>query len=196
MEKKRLIVGITGASGAILGIELLKTLRKMEQVETHLVISRSAKYTIASETSLSVDQVYALADVRYDESNIGAAIASGSFHTAGMIVIPCSMKTLAGIACGYSDNLVLRAADVVLKEGRKLVLAVREMPFSRIHLRNMLTLSEMGAVILPPVLTFYSGANTIEDLIRHMVGKALDQFQLNDCEFRRWEGADCGLSSF
>lgn len=188
MDKKRLIIGMTGASGAILGIELLKTLRQAEQVETHLVMSKSAKQTIAMETDLTPDAVCALADACYDEEDMGAAIASGSFKTDGMIVAPCSMKTLAGIACGYSETLLLRAADVVLKERRKLVLAVRETPLSSIHLRNMLTLSDMGAVILPPMMTFYSGAQDTGDMVQHIIGKMLDQFGIDCPMYRRWEG--------
>lgn len=187
-ERERLVVGISGASGAELGVALLRALRELGRFETHLVISGGGARTLAGETPYSLEEVQALADVCHDFHDIGASIASGSFRTAGMIIMPCSMKTLAGIACGYSDNLELRAADVTLKEGRKLVLAVRETPFSRIHLRNMLTLSEMGAVILPPMLTFYSGPQTVDDMVRHVVGKALDQFGADCPGFRRWKG--------
>lgn len=182
------MVGISGASGAILGIDLLRALREVGRFETHLVISGGGERTIAGETGLTLDQVRALADVCHDFDDIGAPIASGSFRTAGMVILPCSMKTLAGIACGYSDNLELRAADVTLKEGRKLVLGVRETPLSRIHLRNMLTLAEMGAVILPPMMTYYSGPQTVEDMTRHIVGKVLDQFGVDAPGFRRWGG--------
>lgn len=187
-KRERLVVGISGASGAILGVELLKALRSHGPYEVHLVISEGGCRTILDETSYSVEAVRALADVAYDFYDIGAAIASGSFRTAGMAIMPCSMKTLAGIASGYSDNLELRAADVALKEGRKLVLAVRETPLSRIHLRNMLALSEMGAVILPPMLTYYNEPQTVEDMTLHMVGKILDQFGVDHPGFRRWEG--------
>ena len=187
-ERERLVVGISGASGAELGVALLRALREMGRYEKHLVISGGRASNLAGETLYSLEEVQALADVCHDFHDIGASIASGSFRTAGMIIMPCSMKTLAGIACGYSDNLELRAADVTLKEGRKLVLAVRETPFSRIHLRNMLTLSEMGAVILPPMLTFYSGPQTVDDMVRHVVGKALDQFGADCPGFRRWKG--------
>lgn len=188
MKKERLVVGISGASGAELGVALLRALREIGQFETHLVISGGAERTIAGETAYSLEEIRALADVNHDFYDIGASIASGSFRTAGMIIMPCSMKTLAGIACGYADNLELRAADVTLKEGRKLVLAVRETPLSRIHLRNMLTLAEMGAVILPPMMTFYSGPQTVDDMVRHTVGKVLDQFGVDCPGFRRWKG--------
>lgn len=187
-NRERLVVGISGASGAILGVELLKALRSCGQYEVHLVISEGGRRTILDETSYSVEEVCALADVFHDFHDIGATIASGSFRTAGMAIMPCSMKTLAGIASGYSDNLELRAADVALKEGRKLVLVVRETPLNRIHLRNMLALSEMGAVILPPMLTYYNAPQTVEDMTRHVVGKVLDQFGVNHPGFRRWEG--------
>jgi len=187
-ERERLVVGISGASGAVLGIELLRTLQEIGQFETHLVISGGGERTIADETPYSLEEVTALADVYHDFRDIGASIASGSFRTAGMVIMPCSMKTLAGIASGYSDNLELRAADVTLKEGRKLVLCVRETPLSRIHLRNMLTLSEMGAVILPPMMTYYSGPQTVQDMTRHVVGKVLDQFGVDAPGFRRWKG--------
>ena len=187
-QKERLVVGISGASGAMLGIDLLRALRETGRFETHLVISGGGERTIADETNYSVDEVRALADVCHDFHDIGASIASGSFRTAGMVILPCSMKTLAGIASGYSDNLELRAADVTLKEGRKLVLGVRETPLSRIHLRNMLTLAEMGAVILPPMMTYYSGPQTVEDMTRHIVGKVLDQFGVDAPGFRRWGG--------
>lgn len=188
VEKERLVVGISGASGAMLGIELLRTLRETGRFETHLVISGGGERTILEETPYALEEVRALADVSHDFYDIGASIASGSFRTAGMVILPCSMKTLAGIACGYSDNLELRAADVTLKEGRRLVLGVRETPLSRIHLRNMLTLAEMGAVILPPMMTYYSGPQTVADMTRHVVGKVLDQFGVDAPGFRRWTG--------
>jgi len=160
MNRTRITVGISGASGIPIALTLLRFLKQCPFVETHLVLSTGAELTLEHESSLRRDDLPGLADVYHDNRNIGAAIASGSFTTAGMIVAPCSMKTLAGIAHGYSDNLLLRAADVCLKERRRLVLAVRECPLSSIHLRNMLTLSDMGAVILPPVLTYYNNIIT------------------------------------
>lgn len=187
-NRERLIVGISGASGAILGIELLRALRDCGRFETHLVISGGGVRTIESETDYTPDAVRALADVNHPIDDIGACIASGSFKTAGMVIVPCSMKTAAGIACGFSDNLELRAADVILKERRKLVLVPRETPLSPIHLRNLLTLAELGAVILPPMLTYYSQQQTMEDMNRHIIGKVLDQFGVELPGFRRWQG--------
>ncbi|WP_029590964.1 non-oxidative hydroxyarylic acid decarboxylases subunit B [Franconibacter pulveris] len=184
----RLIVGMTGATGAPLGVALLKTLRKMPEVETHLVMSKWAKTTIELETPYSAWEVAALADVVHSPADQAATISSGSFHTDGMIVIPCSMKTLAGIRAGYAEGLVGRAADVVLKEGRKLVLVPREMPLSTIHLENMLALSRMGVAMVPPMPAFYNHPKTIEDITRHIVARVLDQFGLNDPQARRWGG--------
>jgi len=186
LNKTRLVVGISGASGVPLAIEILKTLAATEQVETHLVVSRGAEETIRQETDLSLEELLGLADVAHDNQNIGASIASGSFKTAGMIVAPCSMKTLAGIASGYSDTLLLRAADVTLKESRRLVLLVRECPFSAVHLRNMLELARLGAIILPPVLTYYNHPVTIDDMTRHIAAKCLDFFNIEHPGFRRW----------
>lgn len=187
MEQRRLVVGISGASGAPIGVELLKALRKTD-VETHLIITRGGEMTIPQEIGLTVEQVRAMADVVYDNSNIGAAPASGSWKSLGMVVVPCSMKTVAGIWSGYSDNLLLRAADVMLKERRKLVLCARETPLSSIHLRNLLELSRAGAVILPPVLSYYQGPQSVEDMTCHIVGKLLDQFGIVYPHFCRWEG--------
>jgi 4-hydroxy-3-polyprenylbenzoate decarboxylase len=184
---KKIIVGISGASGAPVAVELLRQLKNREDIEVHLVVSRSAEITIHQETELNLGQVRELADVVYENSNIGAAIASGSFKTAGMIVAPCSMKTLAGIASGYSDNLLLRAADVVLKERRKLVLVPRECPLGVIHLRNMYEVSQAGAVIIPPVLSYYNKPGSVQDCTQHIVGKILDQFDLEGEGYRRWE---------
>lgn len=186
-QKKRIIVGISGASGAPVAVEVLKALKKSD-LEIHLVISDGARRTIETETGMPCSQVEALADVVHDNYNIGASIASGSYRTMGMIVVPCSMKTLAGINCGYSDNLLLRAADVVLKERRKLVLAVRECPLSSVHLKNMLELSQAGAVILPLMLSYYNQPETLQDATGHIAGKILDQFDLEYEPFRRWEG--------
>lgn len=183
----RIIVGITGASGAILGIRTLEALQSLG-VETHLVMSRWARATLLQETGWSCDRVEALASVVHAGDNQAAAISSGSFKTDGMIVAPCSMKTLAAIRSGYSDNLLTRAADVVLKERRKLVLLVRETPLSEIHLENMLALTRAGAVIFPPVPAFYSLPKTLDDMVRHTVGRALDQFGLDLNGIARWQG--------
>jgi len=185
-KKKRLVVGMSGASGAILGIELLKILKENPEWETHLVISRGAEETILQETTYKVKEVGALADKVYSIKDIGASIASGTFKTEGMIILPCSMKTLAGIASGYSDNLLLRAADVTIKEKRKLILAARETPLSTIHLRNMLTLSELGAYIIPPMVTYYNKPESIEDMNHHIVAKILDKFDIEVDGFKRW----------
>lgn len=187
--KDRIIVGISGASGTVMAAELLRQLKKQEAVETHLIYSKAAEMTLKHETELSIEELCALADVVHDNENIGAAPASGSFKTKGMIILPCSMKTVAGVACGYSDNLLLRAADVVLKERRKLVLGVRECPFSTIHLENMHKLSSMGAVILPLVLSFYNHPDSLEACVKHIVGKILDQFDMEGESFSRWQGA-------
>lgn len=182
----RLIIGMSGASGAILGIELLKALQDFPDWESHLVISKGARRTIEHETSLKVAEVEALATRCHPLEDVGASIASGTFKTRGMVIVPCSMKTLAGVATGYSDNLLLRAADVVIKERRNLVLVARESPLSPLHLRNMQSAADLGAIILPPVLTFYNHPFTIEDMTRHMVGKILDIFGLEMSRFQRW----------
>ncbi len=191
MQKDRIIVGISGASGAPLAVMLLKALKETEN-ETHLVITRGGECTIAQETEMTVREVKALADVVHDIDNVGASLASGSYRTKGMVVVPCSMKTVAGIHSGYSDNLLLRAADVILKERRKLVLVARECPLSSIHLRNMYELSQMGAVILPPVLSYYNNPESVEEAGAHIVGKILDQFNIEYRGFRRWEGGVYG----
>lgn len=188
MGKRRLIIGISGASGAPLAIELLKQLKSVEDLETHLVVSRGAQLTIEQETDMSIEEVKSLADAVYDNYDIGATIASGSFKTIGMIVVPCSMKTLAGIVSGYSDSLLLRAADVVLKEHRKLLLVPRETPFSQIHLRNLYEASQVGAIIIPPMLSYYNHPKTIQDGTKHIVGKILDQFDIEGDAYKRWEG--------
>ncbi len=185
-NKKRLVIGMSGASGAVLTIELLNVMRSIPDWETHLVISGGARLTIAQETSHTLSQVEALADVLYDINDYGAKIASGTFLTEGMVVLPCSMKTAAGIACGYSDNLLLRAADVTLKERRSLVLVPRESPLSSIHLRNLLTLSEAGAYIMPPVPPYYSRLESIHDMNLQIIGKVLDRFHLSIDGFKRW----------
>jgi 4-hydroxy-3-polyprenylbenzoate decarboxylase len=184
----RIIIGISGASGAILGVELLKALQREPGVETHLVISRHAVQTLALETRFSLEEVKALASVVYACDDVAAAIASGSFRTAGMAVVPCSMRTLAAIANGLSDNLLHRAADVCLKEGRKVVLVPREMPLSRVQLRNLLAASEAGCAIVPPMLTFYHKPETIQDMIDAVIAKVFAQFEMEYAGFKGWTG--------
>lgn len=184
----RIIVGITGATGVVMGCRLLAALRQFPQVETHLVVSHGAKVTLSLESDLSLDELYVLADVVHEDDNLGASISSGSFETDGMVIVPCSMKTLSAVAMGFAENLVVRAADVCLKEGCKVVLVPREMPFGKIHCRNMLTAAENGCVIIPPVLTFYNESMTIEGQIDHIIGKILMQFGLKYERFKPWEG--------
>ncbi|MBN6043094.1 UbiX family flavin prenyltransferase [Citrobacter sp. ku-bf4] len=184
----RLIVGMTGATGAPLGVALLQALRKMPEVETHLVMSKWAKTTLELETPYSARDVAELADFCHSPADQAATISSGSFRTDGMIVIPCSMKTLAGIRAGYADGLVGRAADVVLKEGRKLVLVPREMPLSTVHLENMLALSRMGVAMVPPMPAFYNHPQSVDDITQHIVARILDQFALEYPHARRWQG--------
>jgi 4-hydroxy-3-polyprenylbenzoate decarboxylase len=186
--KRRLVVGVSGASGAPLAILLLEELKKIPEIEVHLVISHGGELTIQQETDHTLEEVWALADVVYDNFDMGAAIASGSFPMVGMVIIPCSMKTVAGIASGYSDNLLLRAADVALKEHRKLILVPRECPLGTIHLRNLYELSQMGAVLIPPVLSYYNHPKNVEDCTRHVVGKVMDQLGFDMEGFRRWNG--------
>ncbi|HEV7932799.1 MAG TPA: non-oxidative hydroxyarylic acid decarboxylases subunit B [Actinomadura sp.] len=183
----RLVVAMTGATGAIIGIRLLEALRELD-VETHLVVSRWARATIAEETPYTVREVAGLASVSYSPDDQGATISSGSFHTDGMVVVPCSMKTLAGIRTGYANDLVARAADVTLKERRRLVLVARETPLSTIHLENMLDLSRMGATVLPPTPAFYNHPSSVGDVVEHVVGRTLDQFGLTLPTVRRWAG--------
>lgn len=183
----RLIVAITGASGAIYGIRILEELRK-NKIETHLVISRWGKVTIMEETGYAPEQVENLADYIYDEEDLSSSISSGSFKIDGMIIAPCSMKTLAGIAGGFSDDLILRAADVCIKERRKLLLMVRETPLSPIHLKNMLELAKLGAIIMPPMPAFYTKPATIDDIVNQTVSRALDYFGVVTGYMRRWEG--------
>ena len=187
----KLIVGMTGATGAPLGVALLKALREMPEVETHLVMSKWAKTTIELETPYSAREVAALADFSHSPADQAAVISSGSFRTDGMIVIPCSMKTLAGIRAGYAEGLVGRAADVVLKEGRKLVLVPREMPLSTIHLENMLALSRMGVAMVPPMPAYYNHPKTIRKCLwpfGFYITRVLDQFGLEYHKARRWSG--------
>lgn len=185
---KPIIVGISGASGTVYGVRLLETLRRCE-VETHLVMTESTRRVIQLETGFQVERIEALADSVHDNRDIGAPIASGSFLTAGMVVAPCSMKSLSAIAHSYNENLLVRAADVVLKEGRKLVLVTRETPLHIGHLRLMTQAAEMGAVILPPMPSFYHQPETIDDIVNQTVGKVLDQFEIEHDLFRRWEGS-------
>ncbi|MGQ9367045.1 UbiX family flavin prenyltransferase [Azospirillum sp. ST 5-10] len=187
--RPRIIVGISGASGAIYGIAVLRALRRLE-VESHLILSRAAALTIEHETDLSVGEVKDLADRTYPVGDIGAACSSGSFRTRGMIVAPCSMKTLGEIASGVTANLLSRAADVVLKERRRLVLLTRETPLTEIHLRNMLTVTRAGAIVAPPVPAFYTRPAGIDDVVAHTVGRALDLFDLDPPWVRRWKEPD------
>ena len=187
-SEQRLIVGISGASGVIYGLRLLEALRLLP-VETHLVMSQSAEVTLAYETENKVADVRALADVAYSVRDIGAATASGSFPAHGMIVAPCSIRSMSEIATGVTSNLLTRSADVTLKEGRRLVLLVRETPLHAGHLRTMLTLSELGAVIMPPVPAFYARPETIEDIVDHTVGRVLDLFGIESDLVRRWGGS-------
>jgi flavin prenyltransferase len=183
----KIIVAITGATGAIYGVRILQRLREAG-AESHLVISRWGARTLLHETPYSREQVEALATVTYAPGDMGAAISSGSFRTDGMVIAPCSAKTLAAIAHGFGENLVHRAADVVLKERRKLVLVVREAPLSDIHLENMLKLSRMGSVVLPPMPAFYNHPRTVDDVVEHTVSRVLDQFGLDVSGVERWSG--------
>lgn len=185
---KRLVVGVSGSSAPHLGTTLLRALKEIDAVETHLVLSPGARRSIELELGIDASEVEALADISYAASDLGAAISSGSFLTAGMVVIPCSMRTLAAVANGNSDNLLTRAADVTLKERRRLVLVTRETPLSYIHIRNMETATLAGAVILPPVPAFYHRPQTIEDLLLQTCGKVLDQFGIEHDLYTRWAG--------
>lgn len=184
----RLIVGISGATGVQMGFRLLQVLHEMPDMETHLVVSRGAQVIFGRETSVSMDEVRSLADVVYDHDDLSAAISSGSFRTDGMIVMPCSMKSLSAMVNAYDDDLLVRAADVCRKEGRRVVLVPREMPLDRAHCRNLLAVCEDGYVVLPPVLTFYNGCETTMDQVDHVIGKALMQFGLTYDRFKPWEG--------
>lgn len=184
---RRLIVGVTGATGSIFGIRLLKALQQAE-VESHLVVSKWAQRTIEHETGMTLDKVRGLATVAYSPGDMGAAISSGSFVTDGMVIIPCSMRSLASIANGTSEHLVHRAADVILKERRRLVLVTRETPLSEVHLENMLKLARMGVTILPPMPAFYNHPQTVEDIVDHVVARVLDQFGIPAEFARRWDG--------
>jgi flavin prenyltransferase len=191
----RLIVGMTGATGAVLGVRLLEQLSTMPEVESHLVISRWARSTIELETGLSVREVGALADVVYSPDDQGAAISSGSFRVDAMVIVPCSMKTLAGIRVGYANTLVGRAADVMLKERRPLVLVPRETPLSEIHLENMLALARMGVRIVPPMPAFYQRPSTVDAVVDHIAIRVLDQLDLPVPEASRWQGMHAARTS-
>ena len=191
---KRLIIGISGASGAIYGVRLLQVLRDVTDVETHLVMSAAARQTLALETDLSVRDVQALANVNHDTRDIAASTSSGSFQTAGMVILPCSIKTLSGIVHSYTDGLLTRAADVVLKERRPLVLCVRETPLHLGHLRLMTQAAEIGAVIMPPVPAFYHRPQTLDDVINQTVNRVLDQFDITLP--RTWSPAGKGRKPF
>lgn len=185
----RLIIGISGASGVLMGYRMLQALRLHADCEIHLVMTESAMKNFSYETDIAIEDVVKLADYSYSNNNMAAVISSGSFITDGMMVVPCSMKTLSGIAHGYADNLLIRAADVCLKEGRKVVLVPREMPLSRIHLHNMQLAAEYGCCIVPPMLTFYNHADSLEAQIQHVLGKVLMQFGLQHQKFVPWQGA-------
>jgi 4-hydroxy-3-polyprenylbenzoate decarboxylase len=186
-QPRRLIVGITGASGAIYGVRLLRLLQPTE-IETHLVMSRSAKITVTQEMDLGVTDVSALADVVHQVDNVGASISSGSFRTLGMVIAPCSMRSLAEIASGVTSSLLTRAADVVLKERRRLVLVVRESPLHLGHLRSMTAATEMGAIVYPPVPAFYARPQSIEAMVDHTIGRVLDLFDIETNAVSRWGG--------
>lgn len=187
---RRLVVGVSGATGVVYALRLLHILSELGSIETHLVVSSAAARTLALETDYSLAQVLALAHTHYSFNDIGAAIASGSFKTMGMIVIPCSVKTLSGIAHSYSDNLLLRAADVTLKERRPLILSFRETPLHAGHLRLMLAATELGAIVAPPMPAFYSKPASLQDVIDHHVGRLLDLLQIEFPEhlLKRWPG--------
>jgi 4-hydroxy-3-polyprenylbenzoate decarboxylase len=185
----RLVVGISGATGAIYGIRTLQTLKTC-QVETHLVLTDSAKRTIEMETTFDVKEVEKMADYVHDNRDIGASIASGSFKTDGMLIAPCAIKSLSALANSYNDSLLVRAADVMLKEKRKLVVIPRETPLHTGHLKLMLAVAEMGAVLLPPMPAYYHMPKTIDDIINQTVGKALDQFNIDHQLFKRWQGGE------
>jgi 4-hydroxy-3-polyprenylbenzoate decarboxylase len=184
-QTSRLVVGITGASGVILGIRLLEVLRSMA-IETHLIVSPAARVTITQETDWKVSDVLALADVTYNPNDIAAAIASGSYHTQGMVIIPCSIKTLSAVANSYADDLLTRAADVTLKEGRPLLLVVRETPYHRGHLRLMELAAQAGALLFPPVPAFYTRPQNMDQIVDHLVGRILARLGIDNNLYLRW----------
>ena len=188
MPKRKIIVGISGATGAQMGYRLLQALRDVPDVETHLIISDGARVIFDRECDVTAADAEALADVVYDNHDLAAAISSGSYVTDGMIVCPCSMKSLSGMVNAYDDDLLVRAADVCRKEGRRVVLVPREVPLNQAHLRNMLQAAQDGYVVLPPMLTFYNGCETTADQVDHIVGKVLMQFGIAYDKFRPWKG--------
>jgi 2,5-furandicarboxylate decarboxylase 2 len=188
-RKKRLVVAITGASGAVYGVRILQILSQCEDWESHLVFSSSGALTAAHELGMRRPEIEALADVVHNVRDIGATIASGSFQADGMVVAPCSMRTLAAVAHGMADNLITRAADVMLKERRRLVLLARETPFNLAHLRNMTAVTELGAIVLPPMPAFYNHPKTVDDIVNHTVGRTLDLFNVEHAGLvSRWQG--------
>lgn len=189
---RRLVVGMSGASGAIYGIRFLEVLSKAEDIEIHLILSPSAGQTIVDETDWSVSDVKAMADVVYNNKDIGASLSSGSFRHDGMIVAPCSVKSLSGIVNSYDDNLLTRAADVALKEKRRVVMLVRETPLHLGHIELMARAASYGAVVMPPVPAFYHRPKTLDDVINQTVGKALDLFDISHTLFKRWKETDSG----
>lgn len=191
-DKKRLIVGISGATGAVYGVRILEILSRIEDVETHVVLTKAGKMTIQVETPYSIKDVEAMADVVHDVNNVGASISSGSFRTEGMVIAPCSMKSMGGIAHSLGGDLLVRAADVVLKERKKLVLVVRETPLHLGHLEAMVALTRMGAIVFPPVPAFYHRPKTLDDVINQSVTRILDQFEIDVKLFHRWD--DEGMS--
>jgi 4-hydroxy-3-polyprenylbenzoate decarboxylase len=184
---RRLIIGVTGSTGAIFGVRMLEALRSVH-VETHLIISKWGQRTLEHETAYTVEQVRALASVVHSPRDLGATVSSGSFKTDGMVVVPCSVRTLAAIATGYGEHLVHRAADVTMKEGRRLVLVVREMPLSVVHLENMLKLARMGVCIMPPMPAFYDHPKSVEDMVGQIVARVLEQFNIDMPFMKRWDG--------
>ena len=188
MDKRRIILAITGAAGSVYGVRLLEELRGHDGIETHLIVSRAGFLNVATELEMRRSELEALADVVHDNRDIGATIASGSFRTDGMLVAPCTMKTLAAISIGLADNLVSRAADVVLKERRRLVLMVRETPLNLAHLKNMTAVTEMGGIIFPPVPSFYAKLENLDAMVDQTVGRMLDLFEIDSSLVRRWQG--------
>ena len=186
--KKRLIVGVTGATGAVYGVQILKTLRELEGWESHLILSDAGALNLWHELKLKRKELEKMADVAYHPKDIAATISSGSFLTEGMVIAPCSMKTLAAVAHAHADDLLSRAADVVLKERRRLVLVPRETPLNLAHLRNMVAVTEMGGIIFPPVPAFYALPKSLEDLVAHTVARVLDLFGVHSAKLARWQG--------
>lgn len=184
-----LVVGISGASGTVYAVKLLEAVKTFEEVNTHVIISPWAKVNLETETMFTIEYLESLATCLYDSRNMGAKVSSGSFLTDGMVIVPCSMKSLGAIASGASDNLIARTADVMLKEGRKLVLCPRETPLNSIHLENMLKLSRLGVSIIPPMPAFYNNPQTIDDIVNHHVMKVLDQFGIHIRDGHRWIGS-------